>query len=285
MVGVFGAYHGSEVGFVFNVKRELHGSELDLSARMASYWTNFAAVANPNGVNEVHALNANKKFVSSRDADGGEHTSRHDVDGANVCLNGGSGGPCPVVLDVRTSREWHAGHVECAHFAPFEDNHTLIEQVRSLVASDLSRLVVTYCHTGVHAEQAEIVLRDAGFTNVLNGGGLLLSNTEMLDSLCRCASPCAANVIPNTMAAFVSPTPSFNPTFRTPRLGDLHHRFVNLPTTCELLVRVIGSSVNPADRGAPGSTVVMGSDIAGRVVVRTALLPVRRLHLPTAVLS
>ena len=40
-----------------------------------------------------------------------------------------------------------------------------------------------------------------------------------------------------------------------------------LPTACEVLVRVIGSSVNPADRGAPsGPSVVMGADIAGRVV-------------------
>lgn len=49
--------------------------------------------------------------------------------------------------------------------------------------------------------------------------------------------------------------------------GDLHHRFVDLPTACEVLVRVLGSSVNPADRGAPsGPSVVMGADIAGRVV-------------------
>ena len=96
-----------------------------------------------------------------------------------------------------------------------------VEQVKSLVWGDLSRPVVTYCHSGVRAGQAELTLRSAGFTNVLNGGGWAIppSNTPLLQSLCRCASACAVDDVPSTMGAFVSPTPSFEPSFRTPRLG------------------------------------------------------------------
>ena len=266
---IFGAYHGSEVGFVFDVAQELHGSEHDLAATMAYYWTNFAAFANPSpdiDGNDEQSMNAMSReadeFEAPQSSFGNASTNT-----AN-CLNGGSGGPCPVVLDVRTEAEWGDGHVECAHRLPVQDNHQLVEQVKSLVGGDLNRLVVTYCYSGTRAGQAEAVLRAAGFTNVINGGGWVVpaSNAALLRSLCLCTSPCALDEVPSTMAAFVSPIPAYNNSYRTPRLGDLHRRFEDLPTACEVLVRVIGSSVNPADRGTPSGSVVMGADISGRVV-------------------
>ncbi len=267
---VFGAYHGSEVGFVFDVAQELHGSEHDLAARMASYWTNFAASANPSPskhVDEDQSVDTVNQEDQLEIAAGQSAFAAVSTNAAS-CLNGGSGGPCPVVLDVRTEKEWDEGHSECAHRIPVQDNHQLVEQVKSLVWGDLSRLVVTYCYSGTRAGQAEAVLRSAGFTNVLNGGGWVVppSNSALLRSLCQCTSPCALDEVPRTMAAFVSPVPAYNGSFRTPRLGDLHRRFQDLPTACEVLVRVIGSSVNPADRGSPSGSVVMGADIAGRVV-------------------
>lgn len=54
-----------------------------------------------------------------------------------------------------------------------------------------------------------------------------------------------------------------------PVLGDLHKKFQNLPDSCEVLVRVNSSSVNPADRTTPGPfPQVMGSDMAGVVISR-----------------
>ncbi|CAE7444917.1 AOR [Symbiodinium natans] len=51
-----------------------------------------------------------------------------------------------------------------------------------------------------------------------------------------------------------------------PELGMLHEKFRGLPDSCEVLLRVKASSVNPADRETPGPfPQVMGSDIAAVV--------------------
>lgn len=71
------------------------------------------------------------------------------------------------------------------------------------------------------------------------------------------------------MLAFVasSATESALRNFPEPQLGDLHDRFQGLPDSCEVIVEVFASSVNPADRTTPGPyPQVMGSDIAGKVV-------------------
>mmetsp|Transcript_76769 Transcript_76769/g.148293 ORF Transcript_76769/g.148293 Transcript_76769/m.148293 type:complete len:360 (-) Transcript_76769:254-1333(-) len=55
--------------------------------------------------------------------------------------------------------------------------------------------------------------------------------------------------------------------FDVPGLGDLHRKFTGLPESCEVLVGVRASSVNPADRFTPGPfPQVMGSDLAGVVL-------------------
>jgi len=52
-----------------------------------------------------------------------------------------------------------------------------------------------------------------------------------------------------------------------PQLGDLHKKHKGLPNSCEVLVNVKYSSINPADRASPGPyPQVMGSDVAGTVV-------------------
>jgi len=55
--------------------------------------------------------------------------------------------------------------------------------------------------------------------------------------------------------------------FDVPGLGDLHRKFTDLPESCEVLVGVRASSINPADRFSPGPfPQVMGSDLAGIVL-------------------
>merc|ERR1711865_523166 len=55
--------------------------------------------------------------------------------------------------------------------------------------------------------------------------------------------------------------------FRTPALGDLHSRYRGLPNSCEMLVAVNHSGINPADRYAsPPFPQVMGSDVSGVVI-------------------
>ena len=122
---VFGAYHGSEVGFVFDVSRELHGSEHDLAARMASYWTNFAASGNPSRTVED---NRRSKVMAAREATAGQTAAGSDTSNVNTCLNAG-GGPCPVVVDVRPEKERQDRRLKCAHWIPI-DAPRLADQVR-----------------------------------------------------------------------------------------------------------------------------------------------------------
>jgi rhodanese-related sulfurtransferase len=56
----------------------------------------------------------------------------------------GSGGPCPLVLDVRTAEEWSEGHVACAHRIPVQDNQTLVEQVPTNPASTVSYITYSF---------------------------------------------------------------------------------------------------------------------------------------------
>jgi len=56
-------------------------------------------------------------------------------------------------------------------------------------------------------------------------------------------------------------------TTKSPSLGDLRKQFTGLPASCEVLVAVNASSVNPADQMTPGPfPQVMGSDMAGSVI-------------------
>jgi len=56
---------------------------------------------------------------------------------------------------------------------------------------------------------------------------------------------------------------------QTPQLGDLHKKFTNLPDSCEVLVAVETSSVNPADLYmSPPFPQIIGSDLAGTVVAK-----------------
>src|SRR5512144_2361118 len=69
-------------------------------------------------------------------------------------------GTAPVIVDVRTRREYEAGHVPGAIHVPF---YALL--VRP-VAVPRERPVVVYCEHGPRAGVARLALRLAGFTDV-----------------------------------------------------------------------------------------------------------------------
>jgi len=99
-------------------------------------------------------------------------------------------------------------------------------------------------------------------------------------SLASLAPLCAGAVKPpGQIQALVATSSSHRSltTFEAPSLGDLHKRFAGLPDSCEVLVGVRASSVNPADRTTPGPfPQVMGSDLAG--VVMAVEPSCKRLH-------
>ena len=72
-----------------------------------------------------------------------------------------------LVVDVRTADEFAAGHVNGATNIPVGE---IKGRMGELGPKD--RTIVVYCRSGVRAGTAKSALTEAGFTNVLNAGGL-----------------------------------------------------------------------------------------------------------------
>lgn len=71
------------------------------------------------------------------------------------------------LYDVRTAEEYAEGHFAPAENLPLQD----IEQGK-LPAVDKSTMLYVYCRTGSRSAQAAAKLRDAGFTQITDLGGL-----------------------------------------------------------------------------------------------------------------
>ena len=85
-----------------------------------------------------------------------------------VVALGGCGGPDRIVLDVRPPAEFSRGHLQGAHNANIEapDFPQMVGQF------DRGAEVYVYCFSGVRSAAASELLRDLGFTNVTDAGGM-----------------------------------------------------------------------------------------------------------------
>ncbi len=72
-----------------------------------------------------------------------------------------------LLVDVRTRKEYEAGHIDGALLIPYDQ----IERRIAEFGDDKHRAIVVYCRSGRRAGVAEQTLRKFGFTNVLNAGG------------------------------------------------------------------------------------------------------------------
>jgi rhodanese-related sulfurtransferase len=78
----------------------------------------------------------------------------------------------PVVLDVRTAREYRAGHLPGARLIPVDELEGRMAEVANATEGDWTRPIHVYCRRGLRAERAAKFLRELGFENVTNMGGL-----------------------------------------------------------------------------------------------------------------
>ncbi|HVL66597.1 MAG TPA: rhodanese-like domain-containing protein [Vicinamibacterales bacterium] len=74
----------------------------------------------------------------------------------------------PLYVDVRTPAEHSEGHVAGSILIP----HDQIEQRWQELSEYTHKPIVLYCRTGRRSGLALDVLKNKGFTNVRNGGGL-----------------------------------------------------------------------------------------------------------------
>jgi len=77
-----------------------------------------------------------------------------------------------TVLDVRTADEFAEDHVTSATNVPVGEVARRIPEIDKLVAGDKTKPVVVYCAAGGRAAKAKQQLEAAGYTQVVNGGGL-----------------------------------------------------------------------------------------------------------------
>ena len=72
-----------------------------------------------------------------------------------------------LVVDVRTTEEFHDEHYEGAVNIPVEDVMRRLTEF-----GDKTRPVIVYCATGSRSAYAARFLRSAGYADVTNAGGL-----------------------------------------------------------------------------------------------------------------
>lgn len=77
-----------------------------------------------------------------------------------------------VVIDVRTQQEFAGDHVDRAENIPVQELGQRLPDVDKLVGGDKAKPIVLYCGTGKRAAAAKQALEAAGYTNVVNGGGI-----------------------------------------------------------------------------------------------------------------
>jgi rhodanese-related sulfurtransferase len=77
-----------------------------------------------------------------------------------------------VVIDVRTADEYAEAHLSHAINIPVQELPDRIAEIETLVAGDRTRPIVVYCAAGSRAAKAKAQLDAAGYSNVVNGGGL-----------------------------------------------------------------------------------------------------------------
>lgn len=94
-------------------------------------------------------------------------SSRKDPAAARQSLAAGA-----TIVDVRTPDEFADGHLPGATNIPVAELPRRLREVDQLVKSRKSAPLVVYCASGHRSAQAHEVLTAAGYTNVINGGGL-----------------------------------------------------------------------------------------------------------------
>ena len=74
-----------------------------------------------------------------------------------------------VILDVRTQEEYESGHIPGAICVPNEN----IEEEAIVELPDKDQKILLYCRSGNRSKQAAGKLAKAGYTNILEFGGII----------------------------------------------------------------------------------------------------------------
>lgn len=70
-----------------------------------------------------------------------------------------------IILDVRTQKEWDAGHIKGARHIPLQEISTKVSEIKKW-----NKPVITCCLSGGRSGQATVILKQHG-VETINGGG------------------------------------------------------------------------------------------------------------------
>ena len=73
-----------------------------------------------------------------------------------------------LVIDVRTTEEWQSGHLSDAHHIEWQ---AIGNKIISL-ADHKDAIIYLYCRSGNRSGKAMTILKQQGYTNVINAGGI-----------------------------------------------------------------------------------------------------------------
>jgi phage shock protein E len=72
-----------------------------------------------------------------------------------------------LIIDVRSEEEFEAGHFSAAINIPHDQIASRLDELKP----HMDKGIVLYCHSGARAAAAEKILKNNGFTKVINAGG------------------------------------------------------------------------------------------------------------------
>ena len=88
------------------------------------------------------------------------------------------GAPIDLVLDVRSRLEYWMGHLPDAVCVPVDH---LPEGIADRIGLSTKSRILVYCASGVRSATAKALLSAAGYTNVVDGGGIAAARDEFTD--------------------------------------------------------------------------------------------------------
>jgi phage shock protein E len=80
-----------------------------------------------------------------------------------------------IVIDVRSQQEWDGGHIDGAVHIPYDQIATRIAEV----TTDKNAHIGLYCQSGARAGIAMTALKDKGFVNIENLGGIVTARKTL----------------------------------------------------------------------------------------------------------
>ena len=79
-----------------------------------------------------------------------------------------------IILDVRSKGEFKGGHIKGAINIPVNELSGNLSKLK-----DKNKPIITCCASGMRSASAKTILKNAGYTEVYNGGGWMSLNNKL----------------------------------------------------------------------------------------------------------